>query len=334
MKKLISALCVAVLVTATASAHPGKTDADGGHVDTSTGEYHYHHGYPAHQHIDGTCPYDFDDKTGWNSGSSSSSGSSDSADTSSAPDGYPNPIHYTVAAGSHLIDRTYYLNEDYTFFYCPWDKENLPHGDTETNNTNFLQFDNPYLGDVIYKYGLENQSRQFQEGATFGLHEASCYYDQWYHEGYIDGQLNGQVDEADQQYDYPAHTGDESYGTAYNAGYDYALQWLIDQNSDYLPSSPALAATLQQHNRITDNTSLTDQSQTYEDVFDKGVSQASDDFYAYLDQLIVNDGLETEQTEQTPDTAAPFLFYILLVVISAFCGFLIAKVTQKHSQKE
>ena len=52
---------------------------------------------------------------------------------------------------------------------------------------------------------------------------------------YIDGQLNGQVDEADQQYDYPAHTGDESYGTAYNAGYDYALQWLIDQNSDYLP---------------------------------------------------------------------------------------------------
>ena len=56
MKKLISALCVAVLVTATASAHPGKTDADGGHVDTSTGEYQYHHGYPAHQHIDGTCP--------------------------------------------------------------------------------------------------------------------------------------------------------------------------------------------------------------------------------------------------------------------------------------
>lgn len=52
-----------------ASAHPGKTDADGGHYDQETGEYHYHHGYPAHAHydMDGDgdvdCPYDFDDKT-------------------------------------------------------------------------------------------------------------------------------------------------------------------------------------------------------------------------------------------------------------------------------
>lgn len=43
--------CVAVF------AHPGKTDSDGGHFDRSTGEYHYHHGYPAHQHENGTCPY-------------------------------------------------------------------------------------------------------------------------------------------------------------------------------------------------------------------------------------------------------------------------------------
>ena len=52
-------------------AHPGRTDADGGHFDNSTGEYHYHHGYPAHQHTDGICPYDYDDQTGSNSGSSS-----------------------------------------------------------------------------------------------------------------------------------------------------------------------------------------------------------------------------------------------------------------------
>lgn len=52
------------------SAHPGRTDANGGHYNHSTGEYHYHHGYPAHQHIDGVCPYDYDDRTGWNSGSS------------------------------------------------------------------------------------------------------------------------------------------------------------------------------------------------------------------------------------------------------------------------
>jgi len=61
-----------------AFAHPGRTDSDGGHYNHSTGEYHYHHGYPEHDHydMDGDgiidCPYDFVDKTGKNSGSSSS----------------------------------------------------------------------------------------------------------------------------------------------------------------------------------------------------------------------------------------------------------------------
>lgn len=44
-------------------AHPGRTDANGGHYDHSTGEYHYHHGYSAHFHIDGVCPYDYHDNT-------------------------------------------------------------------------------------------------------------------------------------------------------------------------------------------------------------------------------------------------------------------------------
>lgn len=38
-------------------AHSGRTDSKGGHYDSSTGEYHYHHGYPAHQHINGKCPF-------------------------------------------------------------------------------------------------------------------------------------------------------------------------------------------------------------------------------------------------------------------------------------
>jgi hypothetical protein len=37
--------------------HSGGTDGAGGHYDHSTGEYHYHHGYPAHQHPNGECPY-------------------------------------------------------------------------------------------------------------------------------------------------------------------------------------------------------------------------------------------------------------------------------------
>lgn len=37
--------------------HPGRTDSNGGHYDHDTGGYHYHHGYPAHQHPGGICPY-------------------------------------------------------------------------------------------------------------------------------------------------------------------------------------------------------------------------------------------------------------------------------------
>ena len=56
-------------------AHPGRTDGSGGHTNHDTGEYHYHHGYPAHDHydMDGDgvldCPYNFDDKTDHNTDS-------------------------------------------------------------------------------------------------------------------------------------------------------------------------------------------------------------------------------------------------------------------------
>lgn len=46
-----------------AYGHPGNTDSNGGHYDLSTGEYHYHHGYPAHQHPNGVCPYDSSGQT-------------------------------------------------------------------------------------------------------------------------------------------------------------------------------------------------------------------------------------------------------------------------------
>ena len=62
---------IALLVTSvvpSVSAHPGRTDSKGGHNNRSTGEYHYHHGYPEHDHydMDGDgeidCPYDFVDQ--------------------------------------------------------------------------------------------------------------------------------------------------------------------------------------------------------------------------------------------------------------------------------
>lgn len=72
MKKLL-VLVLALLLSLPVLAHSGRTDSDGGHYDRFTGEYHYHHGYSAHQHEGGQCPYDFDDRTGESSGSSSSS---------------------------------------------------------------------------------------------------------------------------------------------------------------------------------------------------------------------------------------------------------------------
>ena len=42
-----------------AYAHSGDTDDNGGHWNHETGEYHYHHGQPAHQHTDGFCEYDY-----------------------------------------------------------------------------------------------------------------------------------------------------------------------------------------------------------------------------------------------------------------------------------
>lgn len=69
-------LIVLILCVPSVSAHSGKTDSQGGH--NSPSGYHYHHGYPAHQHINGTCPYDFDDKTNHkSSGSNKTKKSSD-----------------------------------------------------------------------------------------------------------------------------------------------------------------------------------------------------------------------------------------------------------------
>lgn len=49
--------------TTVAFAHSGRTDSQGGHYDRSTGDYHYHHGHPAHDHPDGVCPYAVNSKS-------------------------------------------------------------------------------------------------------------------------------------------------------------------------------------------------------------------------------------------------------------------------------
>ena len=91
---LLSSITVLLLETK-ASAHAGKTDWQGGHTDRETGDYHYHHGYPAHDHYDmdgdgkADCPYDFDDKTNH---SSSTTGKSSGSST-----GYTYPELETIS---------------------------------------------------------------------------------------------------------------------------------------------------------------------------------------------------------------------------------------------
>ena len=69
MKRILNltiaiALLFAAFFCTTVLAHSGGTDANGGHYDRTTGEYHYHLGYPAHQHEGGVCPYASNDLSG------------------------------------------------------------------------------------------------------------------------------------------------------------------------------------------------------------------------------------------------------------------------------
>ena len=89
MRKITLLISALLILCVTVSAHSGKTDANGGHYDHSTGEYHFHHGFPAHQHTGGVCPYDFVDITGADSGGSGDSGGFSSGHGSPAE---PNPV--------------------------------------------------------------------------------------------------------------------------------------------------------------------------------------------------------------------------------------------------
>ena len=98
MKKPLILLIGTILSLTTLSisvyAHPGKTDGAGGHYDHQNGGYHYHHGYPAHSHTNGDCPYNYDDKTDHTSNNG----------TSSSPENF---IYYDEAtANAHTATQT------------------------------------------------------------------------------------------------------------------------------------------------------------------------------------------------------------------------------------
>lgn len=58
MKRVFFVFLSVLLLSGSVFAHSGGTDSQGGHRDSTTGEYHFHHGFPAHQHVNGICPYE------------------------------------------------------------------------------------------------------------------------------------------------------------------------------------------------------------------------------------------------------------------------------------
>ena len=109
MKRIIAFLLCLVLVCLPASslAHSGRTDSGGGHWNHSTGEYHYHHGHPAHQHTFGVCPYSSEKS------SDSTNTYTDSKYSKDEWEGIPAPTHEETRfhVGSPL-EKTYYEGYD------------------------------------------------------------------------------------------------------------------------------------------------------------------------------------------------------------------------------
>ena len=77
LKTLLFFVLICVSMSFTSFAHSGRTDSNGGHHDyknkSGLGSYHYHHGYPAHLHPGGVCPYSSGSVNPGNNNSSSSS---------------------------------------------------------------------------------------------------------------------------------------------------------------------------------------------------------------------------------------------------------------------
>ncbi len=173
-KKIIAVLALLSLLTPLASAHPGHTDAAGGHWDSSTGEYHYHHGYPAHQHENGICPYD--------------------------------PSYSTAAA-------TTQSEEEAPAAQAPAESE----------------------GNTMYNEGLGD---------------------------------------------------DGTYETAYNLGYQHAIENFCDNNEDSGISFGELTTKLCHENALVGSTPYSVRESSYNDAYESGWNQAADDVYSSINEAL------------------------------------------------
>lgn len=191
MKKPFSIFLCLMLLSIVASAHAGRTDASGGHWDRSDGTYHYHHGYPAHQHTNGICPYDYNNLTGYNSGSSS--------------------LTSTVASVSYENDSGDYGPEAETDFET---KRDAFYSGFEWGVE--YSHDDDIAGSAYNDGYADGYNQGYSDGETVGYDNAHQKgYDEGYDIGYDEG--------------YSKNTK-ESETKAYNSGYKDATtkyEWII-----------------------------------------------------------------------------------------------------------
>ncbi len=99
-KRFLAIFCSFVFAfSSVAFAHSGRTDAYGGHHDyknvSGLGSYHYHHGYSAHLHPGGVCPYSQKKTTTVTKPTTTTTSSTIKPATQSAPVYVPPTMDYT-----------------------------------------------------------------------------------------------------------------------------------------------------------------------------------------------------------------------------------------------
>lgn len=282
MKKPFSIFLCLMLLSIVASAHAGRTDDAGGHWDSSSGTYHYHHGYPAHDHPNGLCPYDYDDQTGSNSGAShSSSTSASTADTNSAIDDSE-----IIAWGDGSYEGAYNQGYQYAMEAAAPPDAGLPEA-IYAAATYFCKTKS-LSGKTSYEVACSSYDDAYEDGYLAANNDINEFINIVYPSGVPKVIDEDQYAESNSQIEYPYDLNDGTYETAYNAGYTRGCALLIELNSEMLPDVNILTGQLSASNRVEGETPLEDYGATFESAYEDGFYQSETDFYSALNDLIVS----------------------------------------------
>lgn len=306
MKKMLAILFCFILVFTCAAAHPGRTDANGGHWDHSTGEYHYHHGYEAHQHPDGICPYDYDDQTGASSGTSSAG-----AVAASSPDAVTNTIDESevIAWGDGSYEGAYNQGYQYAIEALVPPESDLP--ETIYAAASYFCKTKALPGQTSYEAAGSSYDEAYEDGylaATSDMNEFISIV-------YPNGVPKSNDEEQQGNEEYPYYRDDGTYETAYNAGYTRGCALLIELHSDMLPDISMLTGKLSESNRLEGSTSLEDHGATFESAYEDGYYQSETDLFNTLNELILQSDSEKPQPTPVHNTSRTIFVAILVFVI-------------------